>query len=171
MTWIFFCLNLSCLLYSFKKSLLLESAFQVNRIAMSPQHLSSPILTFATKKLSAVANGQKEGAASTWSSFFCRRSFDRAVMALRPCGAAEPLSGDSLNIWSRGMAISHGPLSAAASGDWTTGTTAGRPPRPPGQHGSPAWPTRLFWLRLGPQLRLSLHLDIRTIRNNIRKQW
>ena len=43
----------------------------------SPQHLRSPILTFATKKLSTGANGQKEGAAS----FFCPRSFDRAVMA------------------------------------------------------------------------------------------
>ena len=36
----------------------------------------SPMLTFATKKLSTGANGQKEDAAS----FFCPRSFDRAVM-------------------------------------------------------------------------------------------
>ena len=35
------------------------------------------MLTFATKKLSTGANGQKEDAAS----FFCPRSFDRAVMA------------------------------------------------------------------------------------------
>ena len=45
---------------------------------MSPQHLRSrmPVLTFATKKLSTGANGQKEDAAS----FFCARSFDRAFM-------------------------------------------------------------------------------------------
>ena len=40
---------------------------------MSPQYLRSPMLTFATKKLSTGANGQKEDAVS---------SFCRAVMAL-----------------------------------------------------------------------------------------
>ena len=44
----------------------------------SPQQLRSPMLTFATKKLSTGANGQKEDAAS----IFCPRSFDRAVMVL-----------------------------------------------------------------------------------------
>ena len=44
--------------------------------SMSPQHLRSPMLTFATKKLSTGAHGQKENAAS----FFCPRSFDQAVM-------------------------------------------------------------------------------------------
>ena len=42
----------------------------------SPQHLRSPMLTFATKKLSTGANEQKEDAAS----FFGPRSFDPAVM-------------------------------------------------------------------------------------------
>ena len=42
---------------------------------MSPQQLRSPMLTFATKKLSTSANGQKEDAVS----FFGPRSFDRAV--------------------------------------------------------------------------------------------
>ena len=47
----------------------------------SPQHLRSPILTFATKKLSTGANGQKEDAAS----FFCPCKFDRAdTSGLRP---------------------------------------------------------------------------------------
>ena len=46
-------------------------------LAESPQHLRSPMLTLAAKKLSTGANGQKEDAAS----FFCLRSFDRAVMA------------------------------------------------------------------------------------------
>ena len=39
------------------------------------RQLRSPILTFATKKLSTGANGQKEDAAS----FYCPGSFDRAV--------------------------------------------------------------------------------------------
>ena len=47
--------------------------------SMSPQHLHSPMLTFVTKKLSTGANGQKEDA----GSFFCPRSFDRAVMESR----------------------------------------------------------------------------------------
>ena len=48
--------------------------------SMSPQQLRSRMPTFATKKLSTGANGQKEDAAS----FFFPRSFDRAVMVCRP---------------------------------------------------------------------------------------
>ena len=46
------------------------------------------MLTFATKKLSTGANGQKEDAAS----FFCPRSFDRAVMP-GPARARHELPG------------------------------------------------------------------------------
>ena len=42
----------------------------------SSGHVTTRMLTFATKKLSTGANAQKEDAAS----FFCPRSFDRAVM-------------------------------------------------------------------------------------------
>ena len=52
------------------------SSGHVTTRSMSPHQLRSPMLTFATKKLSTGANGQKEHAAS----FFCPRSFDRAVM-------------------------------------------------------------------------------------------
>ena len=55
------------------------SSGHVTTRSMSPQHLRSKMLTFATKKLSTGANGQNEDAAS----FICpppQRSFDRAVM-------------------------------------------------------------------------------------------
>ena len=40
-----------------------------------------PMLSFATEKLSTGANEQKEDAAS----FFCARSFDRAIMGVKNC--------------------------------------------------------------------------------------
>ena len=64
------------------------SSGHVTTRSMSPQHLRSPMLTFATKKLSTGANGQKEDAAS----FFCPRSFDRAVMLVIKGGVAPQVS-------------------------------------------------------------------------------
>ena len=74
---------------------------------MSPQHLRSLMLTFATKKLSTGANGQKEDAAS----FFCQHSSDRAVVVaqwydlqleMRERDAGDPGSNPALGKqWSR----------------------------------------------------------------------
>ena len=48
------------------------------RVYAAASSNESPMLTFATKKLSTGANGQKEDAAF----FSCPRSFDQAVIAL-----------------------------------------------------------------------------------------
>ena len=58
------------------------SSGHVTTRSMSPQHLRSPMLIFATKKRSSGSNGQKEDAAS----FFCPRRFDRAVMQQQTSG-------------------------------------------------------------------------------------
>ena len=68
------------------------SSDHVTTRSTSPQHLRSPMLTFATKKLSTGANGQKEDAAS----FFCPRSFDRAVMTCLIMARHAPGPGDTI---------------------------------------------------------------------------